>query len=188
MAAKAVANKSPDVIVPTPHTMFFQEALTRESHREKNHATGSGGRLRRVGSERILTSQPTLHYSPEVAEKPSKTNQQRTTAVKALPKPKPAAQPAPKMEATSPDTPTTEAVKASLNRASTMKSASDAVANDPSSSGEESGEDKVIGPNGGGNAPAAAQVRARKDAHARYMRFFRSARSNMASKKNMFHE
>ena len=155
------------------------------------------GLHRDIKSKRILESQPTLHYEGEEETNPAKKKQ--ATASKAKPKPpqdagqekkqknatrtpdakalpKPTRATSPKIEVTTPDPTTASAVQQSLNRAPTFVEAQQLAYQSSESDSEENG--------GGGdpdpNVPTAEQVAAKKRAHARYMRFFRSTRSTMA--------
>lgn len=91
------------------------------------------------------------------------------------PVPKAKASPQAKLEAVTPDPATAEAVRASLNRGSTFTAAQKAAEAESPDGSDPSGDEDP--PDGG---LSARQIEAKKRAHARYMRFFRSVRSIMA--------
>ena len=145
---------------------------------------------REIQSRRVLAKAPTLHYSPRAKASPKKTLK---TAVKAkaksggVTKTKGSKTKAsktktiePKMESPAPAT--SQAVASALARQSTQELAT--RSHPPSPSGDPSSDSEAQGSGSSEDeAPAneeertLEQVRARKAAHARYMRFSRSIKS-----------
>ena len=171
--------ESPATIIATP-----QPRVKRSDTAE------SVPKLSREVQNRELKRSPTMHYSPEKT-KPEKKGKVKKTAVKAkaksVSKPAPTAA-SPKMESPPPATAT--AVANALTRKSTDELSKVATpsssharpspvspASASASDGEGSDEEDQVPDGDDEGERTLEQVRARKAAHARYMRFSRSLKS-----------